>query len=88
MTDWAREYKSLKQKANTIDKETFKLLAFTKTTTLKNEIQGLIDYHEKTEFDRHVEQEELYTFIGSVKKEIVHLKENLRTYSKKSSESD
>jgi len=77
-----REYKSLKQKISTMDKDIFKLLTFTKTTTLKNDIQSLIDFEEKKEFERHVETEELYTFIVSLRKDIAALKEHLKTYTR------
>jgi len=82
MTEWAKEYRNLKQRIQTMDKDVFKLLTFTKTTTLKNEIQGLIEFEERKEFEQHVEAEDLYAFISSLKKELVNLKENLRNYSK------
>lgn len=81
-TEWAREYRSLKQKIVTMDKDVFKLLTFTKTTTLKNEIQGLIDFEEKKEFERHLETEELHTFISSLRKDLFNLKQNIKNYSK------
>lgn len=82
MSDWTREYKSLKQKVIALEKDTFKLLSFTRTTTLKNEIQSLAEFEEKKDFERHKEIEELNVFISSLRKDLVNLKHSLKNYSR------
>jgi len=80
---WEKEYRELKRLAKENDnKDIFKYLTFTKTTTLKNEIQHLAKLEENHTFERQFEREELYKFIAVLKKDLKILRDGLKKCAK------
>jgi hypothetical protein len=80
--DWIEDYRELKKDLIMHDnKEIFKCLNFTRTTTLKNEIQALFKLEDDRSVERIIERDDLLKFIRSLKADLKRLKEALKIYA-------
>ena len=59
-----------------------KNFVFTKTTTLKLEIQAISDLEEKQVLERQIEAEEIWGFISVLRKDVSNFKKAVKSYSK------